>query len=125
MFELLGAADIGLAPTSSLAMTPGKRKAPTKSNAADILIRAAEKLKTGVKAKVEHPFRVIKRRFGHVRARYRGFKKNTQQLITLFALPNLWLMRSKPIGAQAGVRLQSGRTPSKCIKQLKRTVKTQ
>ena len=83
-----------------VAMRPGKRKALDKSNAADALIDAAEKLKAGVRAKVEHPFRVIKRQFGHVKVRYRGLKKNTQQLMTLFALSNLWMARSKLIGMQ-------------------------
>jgi IS5 family transposase len=36
---------------------------------------------------------VIKRQFGHVKARYRGFSKNTAQLHTLFALSNLWMVR--------------------------------
>ncbi|AKZ28868.1 hypothetical protein ACH51_21550 (plasmid) [Ralstonia solanacearum] len=43
--------------------------------------------------KVEHPFRVIKRQFGHMKVRYRGLMKNTQQLHTLFCLDNLWMMR--------------------------------
>ena len=59
------------------------------------MLDQAEKLKAGVRAKVEHPFRVIKRQFGHVRVRYRGLKKNTAQLFTLFALSNLWMVRSK------------------------------
>ena len=83
-----------------VAMRPGKRKALNKSNAADALIDAAEKLKAGVRAKVEHPFRVIKRQFGHVKVRYRGLKKNTQQVMTLFALSNLWMVRSKLMGMQ-------------------------
>ncbi|MCY7371809.1 MAG: hypothetical protein LH479_13350, partial [Polaromonas sp.] len=33
---------------------------------------------------------VIKRQFGFVKVRYRGLKKNTAQLFTLFALSNLW-----------------------------------
>lgn len=31
-----------------------------------------EQVKASIRAKVEHPFRVIKRRFGHVKVRYRG-----------------------------------------------------
>ena len=48
-----------------------------------------------VRAKVEHPFRVIKRQFGHVKTRYRGLAKNRAQLFTLFALGNLFLVRRK------------------------------
>ena len=48
-----------------------------------------EKLKAGVRAKLEYPFRVIKRPFGFVKVRYRGLRKNTAQLVTPFALSNL------------------------------------
>ena len=48
-----------------------------------------------IRAKVEHQFRVIKRQFGHVKVRYRGLRKNTQQLHTLFALANLWMARGR------------------------------
>lgn len=47
----------------------------------------------GIRAKVEHPFRVIKRQFGYVNTRYRGLMKNTAQITTLFALSNLWMAR--------------------------------
>ena len=87
--------------TWHVAMRPGKRKALNKENEADAMIDKAEKLKAGIRAKVEHPFRVIKRQFGFVKVRYRGLKKNTAQLFTLFALSNLWMVRSKLIGAGA------------------------
>jgi IS5 family transposase len=83
-----------------VAMRPGKRRALNKENAADAMIDQAEKLKAGIRAKVEHPFRVIKRQFGFVKVRYRGLKKNTAQLVTLFALSNLWMVRGKLMGAQ-------------------------
>jgi IS5 family transposase len=86
--------------TWHIAMRPGKRKALNKDNAADALIDKIEKLKASVRAKVEHPFRVIKRQFGHVKVRYRGLKKNTAQLITLFALSNLWMVRGQLLGAR-------------------------
>jgi transposase, IS5 family len=78
-----------------IAMRPGKRRALNRDNAADTLIDQAERLKAGIRAKVEHPFRVIKRQFGYVKVRYRGLKKNTAQLVTLFALSNLWMVRGK------------------------------
>ena len=84
-----------------IAMRPGKRKKLDKTNEADAMLDQAEKLKAGVRAKVEHPFRVIKRQFGHVKVRYRGLKKNTAQLFTLFALSNLWMVRSRLMGAGA------------------------
>ena len=81
--------------TWHIAMGPGKRKALNKDNEADALIDQVEKLKAGIRAKVEHPFRVIKRQFGFAKVRYRGLKKNTAQIITLFALSNLWMVRAK------------------------------
>ena len=48
-----------------------------------------------VRARVEHPFRVIKRQFGYLKTRYRGLAKNRAQLFTLFALGNLFLVRRK------------------------------
>ena len=84
-----------------IAMRPGKRKALNKEEPADALIDKAEKLKAGIRAKVEHPFRVIKRQFGFVKVRYRGLKKNTAELFTLFALSNLWMVRGKLMRAQA------------------------
>ena len=46
-------------------------------------------------AKVELPFRVIKRQFGYIRTRYRGLAKNRAQLFTLFALGNLFQARRR------------------------------
>ena len=74
-------------------MRPGKRRALDKTRKVDALVEQLERLKASIRAKVEHPFRVIKRQFGHVKVRYRGLKKNTAQLTTLFALSNLWMAR--------------------------------
>lgn len=54
-----------------------------------------------IRAVVEHPFRVLKRQFGYTKARYRGLEKNTGQILTLFALVNLWKAR-KPLMEMAG-----------------------
>lgn len=56
--------------------------------------RKIEKVKAQVRAKVEHPFRGIKRQFGYTKVRFRGLTKNTAQLVTLFALSNLWMARA-------------------------------
>ena len=76
-----------------IAMMPGKRKAVDKSTPMGAIVEQLEKTKASIRAKVEHPFRVIKRQFGHVKVRYRGLAKNTAQLYTLFALSNLWMVR--------------------------------
>jgi len=76
-----------------VAMRPGKRKALDKSTPMGAILDQLEQAKARIRAKVEHPFRVIKRQFGHVKVRYRGLAKNTAQLHTLFALSNLWMVR--------------------------------
>ena len=82
-------------------MRPGKRRKLDKSNnPIDALVDKIEKLKAGIRAKVEHPFRVIKRQFGFVKVRYKGLKKNTLQLKTLFALSNLWMAQHQLMGAR-------------------------
>lgn len=48
-----------------------------------------------MRARVEHPFYVIKNIFKHKKARYRGLTKNNAQLNILFALSNLYLVRGK------------------------------
>jgi IS5 family transposase len=78
-----------------VAMKPGKRKVLDKSTPLGAITEQIEKMKASIRAKVEHPFRVIKRQFGFTKVRYRGLKKNTAQLTTLFALANLWLVRGK------------------------------
>jgi IS5 family transposase len=78
-----------------IAMKPGKRKTLGKANANDAMVDQVEKIKASIRAKVEHPLRVIKRRFSYGKVRYRGLKKNTAQLTTLFALSNLRMMRGR------------------------------
>ncbi|MGH8757220.1 MAG: IS5 family transposase [Burkholderiales bacterium] len=67
--------------------------------------RKIEKAKAQVRAKVEHPFRVIKRQFGYTKVRFRGLVKNTAQLVTLFALSNLWMARRHLLTNTGEVRL--------------------
>jgi len=64
-------------------------------------VRKEEHRKASIRAKVEHPFRVIKRQFGLVKVRFRGLRKNTAHLLTLFALSNLWMAR-RPLMAMMG-----------------------
>ncbi len=79
-----------------------KRQALDKTRISNALTDQLEKLKAGIRAKVEHPFRVIKCQFGHRKTRYRGLVKNTSQLLVMFALSNLWMVRKRMIeGLQA------------------------
>lgn len=69
-------------------------------------VQKQEHRKASVRAKVEHPFRVIKRQFGLAKVRFRGLQKNTAHLLTLFALSNLWMARKPLMALQGPVRLQ-------------------
>ena len=57
------------------------------------LAEPVERALSQVRAVVEHPFHIIKNRFRHKKLRYRGLKKNTVQLHTLFALANLVIVK--------------------------------
>jgi len=87
--------------TWHVAMRPGKRAALDKSRPLGAMINEVERIKASIRAKVEHPFRVVKRQFGFMKLRYCGLKKNTAQLTTLFTLSNLWMARGKLLAAQA------------------------
>ena len=77
-----------------VAMMPSHRKALDKDTPMGAIMDALEKTKARIRAKVEHPFRVIKCQFGHRKTRYRGLAKNTSQLLVMFALSNLWMVRN-------------------------------
>lgn len=59
------------------------------------LTQELEKLKSRVRARVEHPFHIIKNLFKHRKTRYKGLAKNTAQLHTLFALANLVIAKQR------------------------------
>jgi len=76
-----------------VAMRPGRRRQLNLNDRLDAILDQIERLKAGIRAKVEHPFRVLKQQFGYTKTRYRGLLKNTAQITTLFALGNLWMAR--------------------------------
>jgi IS5 family transposase len=51
--------------------------------------------KAHFRARVEHPFRIIKCHFGFRKVFYRGIRKNDLKLKLLFALANLWMVRER------------------------------
>lgn len=69
--------------TSTLRTLPGP----------DRVIASAQ---AGIRAKVEHPFLIVKRDFGFVKIRYRGLAKNLNHLDVLFASAN-WLLRGRAL----------------------------
>ena len=78
--------------TWHVAMRPSKRKALPKNPWGERM-EWIEQAKASIRAKVEHPFHVVKNLFRHRKTRYRGLDKNTKQLFTLFGLANLLLAR--------------------------------
>jgi len=86
-------------PTWHVAMRPGLRRKLDPFLEPDFLAERVEKMKASIRAKVEHPFRVLKRQFGFTKVRYRGLAKNTAQIVTLFALGNLWMARRQLVGS--------------------------
>ena len=86
--------------TWHVAMRPGQRKALPDTTWGRLL-EQIEHAKASIRAKVEHPFRIIKRQFGFLKTRYRGLKKNTAQLVMLFALANLYQARHRLVPAGA------------------------
>jgi len=61
----------------------------------DELQRKKNRNKSRVRAKVEHPFRILKRTFGFEKVRYRGLAKNHHRWCACFALVNLYLHRKR------------------------------
>ena len=86
---------IAARPSDIAKMPEGKAKTRVQKN---------EHSKASVRAKVEHPFRVIKRQFGLMKVRFRGLTKNTAHVVTLFALSNLWMARKKLMAMMGVVR---------------------
>ena len=84
----------GAAAEFRVAMRPGKRRAlpDTPDGRLQDLIEAA---KAHVRAKVEHPFRVIKQQFGFQKTRLRGMANNRCKINVLAALTNLFLARRR------------------------------
>ena len=87
--------------TWHIALRPGKRKALPDDEIGRI-DEAIEKLKAKVRAKVEHPFHILKNRLGLKKTRYRGLMKNTAQLFTLFGIANLLIAKRKLLALDWG-----------------------
>ena len=79
-------------------MRPGKRRVlpDTPEGRLQDLIEAA---KAHIRAKVEHPFRVIKQQFGFQKTRLRGLAKNRCKINVLAALSNLFQARRRLLAA--------------------------
>jgi IS5 family transposase len=82
-----------------VAMRPSQRKAlpDTEAGRRDEWI---EWMKARIRARVEHPFHIVKNRFGLRKVRYRGLAKNTAQFFSLLALANLLIAKRRLFALQ-------------------------
>jgi IS5 family transposase len=55
---------------------------------------AVERTEAQIRARVEHPFHIVKNLFHHRKVRYKGLARNTAQLFSLFALANLVIAKT-------------------------------
>jgi transposase, IS5 family len=65
----------------------------------DERIKAINRTKSRVRAKVEHSIGIIKRVFGFQKVRYRGLAKNLHRLEVSAALANLYMVRRRLLRA--------------------------
>jgi transposase, IS5 family len=72
-----------------------QRRCRYKNVIVDAVAWAKNRTKSKVRAKVEHVFGVWKWKFGFVKVRYRGLKKNANRRFATCALVNLYLVRNK------------------------------
>lgn len=90
MWKYLGEENAAAASRCCVAAKRGSIK-KMKDGLRKTLLQAIEKEKASIRAKVEHPFHVVKNLFGYKKARYKGLAKNQAQLFSLFGLANLVL----------------------------------
>ena len=88
-------------PHWHVAMQPGKRKQLSDS-ALGQMIEKVEKIKASIRAKVEHPFHIVKNLFRHKKVRYKGLAKNHAQLLSLFGLANLVIAKRRLLALHGG-----------------------
>ena len=88
-------------PRWHVAMQPGKRRKLDLTRKWARLLDKAEQLKASVRAKVEHPFHVVKNLFRHKKVRYKGLAKNEAQLFSLFGLANLVIAKRRLLAIDA------------------------
>ena len=70
------------------------------------LTKALERVKAQIRARVEHPFHVVKNLFHYKKVHYKGLAKNKAQLYSLFGLANLVIAKKRllngvPLGISA------------------------
>ena len=64
----------------------------------DAVKRSKNRNQSKIRARVEHVFGVVKRRWGFTKVRYRGLTKNAGRAYTALALANIYLSRNRLMG---------------------------
>jgi IS5 family transposase len=77
-----------------IAMKPGQRRMHPET-AGGRFLDLVEMAKAHFRAKVEHPFQIVKCQLGFKKVYYRNIDKNDLKLKLLFALANLWMVRRR------------------------------
>ena len=83
-----------------VAMRPGRRRQLPDTPLGHLQERI-ERFKASVRAKVEHPFHIVKNRLHLKKVRYRGLAKNTAHVFLMFGLPNLVIAKRQLFRLQA------------------------
>ena len=68
------------------------RRPPSKNYPLTEYQRRINRARSRCRARGEHAFHVVKRRWGFATVRYRGVAKNTARMFAIFALANLYLV---------------------------------
>ncbi len=85
-----------------VAMRPGKRRA-LQSCVDGRLLDLIEAAKAHIRAKVEHPYWVLKQQFGFQKTRLRGMIKNRCKVNVIAVLTNLFLARRQLLKDQSTI----------------------
>ena len=88
-------------PQWHVAMQPGKRRKLDLTRKWAQLLDKVEQFKASVRAKVEHPFHMIKNLFRQRKVRYKGLAKNEAQLFALFGLANIVIAKRRLMALHA------------------------
>ena len=87
-------------PTWYVAMRPERGASSTTSSSRSSLPSRPRSSRPACEPRSSIRSASLKRQFGFTKVRYRGLAKNTAQLVTLFALSNLWMARRRLMGAR-------------------------
>jgi IS5 family transposase len=76
-------------------------KRATRNNPLSARWKQVNRARSTVRARGEHPFRIVKQLWGFVKVRFRGLAKNTARAYAAFGLANLYLARRDLLRAGA------------------------